>query len=101
MLPVNERLERVAAAARKRVASREARTQQARGAKAARENKPAAAEPDPNRRLLRVQAVADCDAAKARQLLRGESPEDLLYGGDRFGAERLIGDTVDFLPVCF
>src|SRR5262245_42743946 len=101
MPPVTDRLERIAAAARKRVASQEARKQRAKVAKAFRENKPANAEPDLTRRLVRVQAVAACDAGKARKLLGGEAPENLLTGDQLFGAERLIGDTVDFLPVSF
>ena len=101
MTPASERLEQIAAAARKRVDSKEARKQQARVHKALAEKRPANAEPDPNRRLLRVQAIADCDATKARQLLGGESPDNLLAGDELFGAERLIGDTVDFVPASF
>jgi endonuclease G len=97
----SDRLARIAAAARERIASREARTQRSRVAKAFSENKPANAEPDPNRRLLRVQAVADVDAGKARKLLGGASPASLLTGDEFFSAERLIGDTVDYLPVTF
>src|SRR5262249_13036507 len=51
--------------------------------------------------LLRVQAVADVDAEKAEQLLEGEDPRKLLSGDNLLGAERLIGTTVDFLPVSF
>jgi len=93
--------ERIAAAASKRINSPEARRLQRRVATASAKNKPAEAEPDQLRRLLRLQAVAGVNAAQARQLLGGEAAANILSGDDLYGAERLIGETVDFLPVSF
>jgi endonuclease G, mitochondrial len=92
---------RIADAAQKRIYSLEARKMQAKVAKAFAQNEPANAEPDANRRFLRVQAVTGTDADHARQLLGGENPANFLAGDDLYGAERLIGETVDFLPVSF
>src|SRR3954470_10630926 len=97
----SERCDRIAAAARKRVSSREARRLRSRVAKAFREKEPANAEPDPGRRVARVQAVAEVDETQAKQLLAGEPPKELLSGDELAGAERLLGDTVDYLPVTF
>ena len=93
---------RIAEAAKRRIDSTEAKKMQRKVDSALERNKPAEAEPDTNRRLLRVQAVANVDASDARRLLGGENPSKVLKKGDGlYGAERLIGDTVDFLPVSF
>lgn len=92
---------RIATAALTRIESSAARKMQSRVTKAFSHNKPADAEPDVDRRELRVQAVAGVDAIKARRLLGGESPANILSGDKLCGAERLIGETADFLPVSF
>src|SRR5262249_13037865 len=96
-----ERLERVAAAARRRIASQKARRMRANVAAAFKKNKPAEAEPDPDRRRKRVEAVTGCDAETAGRLIAGGSPAELRSGDELMGAERLIGPTVDYLPVSF
>ena len=93
--------ERIAAAARKRVNSAPARRLQQRVENALAKNKPAEAEPDELRRLQRLQAVAGIDAPEARRILGGEAIAKVVAGDGRFGAERIIGDTVDYLPASF
>src|SRR6266436_913714 len=95
----DERYQQIATAARARVKSQEARKSRRRVAKAYREDDPLKAEPDPNRRVLRMQAVTGLDADAARRVVEGETPPEQLSGDERYGAERLLGATVDYLPV--
>ena len=87
MLLNTERMARIAVAARKRIASQAARGMRTRVAKALRQNKPVAAEPDPDRRRRRVEAVTDCDPSIAARLIAGESPGKLLVGDGLMGAD--------------
>jgi endonuclease G len=101
MSPHEERLAEIGKAARKRINSPEARQMRKQVAGAFARNKPAEAEPDAKRLQRRVQAVADVDSAKAKQMIAGKPPAEVVEGDESFAAERLLGDTVDFLPVSF
>jgi V8-like Glu-specific endopeptidase len=97
----SDRYQQVEAAARARIASATAQKQRRRVDKAYDDDKPAMAEPDPERRINRVKAVAGVSTEQARELLTGQKPTTSLSGDERFGAERLLHVTANYLPASF
>lgn len=92
--------ERIAAAARSRMKA--ATEQRERVMEAIRSGRPLDAEPDAARKVNRFQAVTGVSRETARHLASGASPASLgLVGARRAGAERIQGETVDFVGVSF
>ena len=59
------------------------------------------AEPDHQRKIRRLQAVAGVSLGQAEELIEGADPAKMLAGDNLLGAERILGKTVDFVGVSF
>ncbi|MFO0956046.1 MAG: DNA/RNA non-specific endonuclease [Isosphaeraceae bacterium] len=82
--------------------AQEARRQRARVAKANRSGDLLAAEPDAERKVRRMCAVAQVGEAEARSLAENIPPARIgLKGEAALGAERIQGNTTDFVGVSF
>lgn len=94
--------DKIARAARARIAEAEARAQRERVAEATDRHDLLAAEPDRQRTVRRFQAVTGVDRSQAEALANGEDPAQLGLSTDaRRGAEAIQGKTVDFLGISF